>query len=88
MPPVGRREQAMAWPGGAGESAAFVAEHFRFEQFVRDGRAVDRHEGAPRALADKLWIVAGDDFLAGAALARDQHRRIGGGHAIDQRPQV
>ena len=43
---VGRAEQSVARPGGAGESAALVAEHFRLQQFVRNRRAVDRHEGA------------------------------------------
>ena len=61
---------------GAGERAALVAEQLRFEQLIGQRRAVDgdeRARAAPRRVVDE----AGDDFLAGAGLAGQQHRGLG-----------
>ena len=44
VPQVGLLEAADPARVGAGESAAFVAEQFAFQQRFGDGRAVDRHE--------------------------------------------
>ena len=69
---VGVFEQARAGVGGAGEGAAHVAEELAFEQGVDQRRAV-----ADRELlrADRADLVngAGDEFLAGAGGADDQH---------------
>ena len=56
----------------AGESAAFVAKQFRFQKAGRNGSAIDFDESA---LAARAQIVngAGDEFLAGAGFAEDQH---------------
>ncbi len=58
-----------------------MAEQFAFQQVLRDGGAVDRDEGAGGALGLGVQ-VAGDDFLAHAALAGDQDRGVGGGHLV------
>ena len=61
---------------GAGEGAFFVAEDFRLEQAVGQGRAVDRLEIFGRA-SRQLVDHARHDFLAGAGRAEDQHRDVG-----------
>ena len=79
---VGGLEQTLAGAVGAGERAALVAEQFAFEQGLGEGGAIDRDErlgGARAAAMDR----AGDQFLAGAGLARDQHRGIGRRDARD-----
>jgi hypothetical protein len=80
---VSRAEEPVARPRRAGEGAALVAEHLGLEQLMRNLRAVDGDESAaapPRQAMNRPR----DDFLAGAALAGDQHRRVACGHAIDQ----
>ena len=70
----------------AGKGAAFVAEQLALDQLARDRRHVDRDKRAVAALA-VIVQRAGDQFLAGAALADDHHRQVGahqpGDHAID-----
>ena len=63
---------------GAGEGAAAVAEQLAFEQVARDGGAV---EGDERFLGAVGEVVdgAGEDFLAGAALAGDEDVDFGPG---------
>src|SRR5262249_57572151 len=57
---------------GAGEGALLVAEELALQQALRDGGAV---EGQERRLGPGAVLVdgAGDQLLAGAALAGDQH---------------
>ena len=59
----------------AGEGAALVAEELALEQVLRNRRRIDRDEslGGARAVAMQR---AGDEFLAGSRLARDEHRRV------------
>ncbi len=71
-------EQAFAVAAGAGEAALAMAEEFAFHQLGRDRAAVDRHERTGSAGA-ALMDEAGDDFLAGAGFAKDEHRRLGAG---------
>src|SRR5262249_60654453 len=61
-----------------------VTEQFALEQRLGHRRAVDRDERAVLALA-LVVDRARDDFLAGTALAGDQHGRIGAADLIDQR---
>ena len=72
----------LADPGGdgPGEGALLVAEELRLEQPLGDRRAVDRQE---RALDPAAVLVdgAGDQFLAGPALAADQD-----GHVLRRDP--
>ena len=66
----------------AGERAAFVAEQFAFQQVFRDGGAIDRDKrgfGARAVLVDG----AGDQFLARAGFAPDEHGDGLGGDAAD-----
>ena len=61
---------------GAAEGALLVAEQLRFEQVLRDRRAVQRNERAARA-ARAAMQVARQHLLAGARFTRDQHRCLG-----------
>ena len=73
----GELETTLSGGDGAGEGAAHVPEQLRFEQVLRDGAAVDDDErplGAVGAHVD----LACDQLLAGAGLAVDQHRHVGG----------
>ncbi len=62
---------------GSGEGASLVAEELALQQAHGNGRAVDLDEGA---LAPRTAIVNGarDQFFAGAGLAFDEHRGVGG----------
>ena len=80
---VGRLEAADLVADGAGERALDVAEQLAFQQSRRQGGAVDLDEGlaGPRAV---LVDGPGQQLLAGAALAADQHGRRAGGHLAHQ----
>ena len=67
---------------GAREGALLVAEQFALQQPRGDGRAVELDEGA---LAARAQVVkrTGDEFLAGAGFATNEHRGIGGGDRLD-----
>src|SRR4029434_2585530 len=60
---------------GAGEGALFVAEQLRFQQGLRECSAIDCYE---RSIPAWRPVVdgAGEQLLAGASLAMDEH---GGG---------
>ena len=59
----------------AGERAALVAEELALDELARDRRAVHLDEG--RALrAARAGGSRGDELLAGAALAGDEHARL------------
>ena len=82
MPPLACSKRPWVRVGGAGEGAALVAEQLAFNQLARDRRHVDRDEraGAPLAVVVQR---AGDQFLAGAGLAVDHHRQVGGAEPRD-----
>jgi hypothetical protein len=63
----------------AGEGAALVTEQLRLDQGFRDGGRVDGHEGLLPA-GPQAVNGTGDQLLARAALARDEHRRVGARH--------
>src|SRR5207302_3529450 len=70
-------KQALFGRDSAGKSALDVAKEGRFQKIGGHGAAVDRHKGtvfARRISVDGL----GDEFLARAAFALDQHRRTAG----------
>ena len=71
MPPSALLELADAPAVGAGEGALLVAEQLALQQRLGDGGAVDRQE---RLVGPAAVLVegAGDQLLAGAALAEDQ----------------
>ena len=79
---VGQLEAALALHRRAGEGAFFVAEEFALEEVFRHGGAVDLDIGL--VLAQAFFVQrAGDDFLARAAFALDQHGGIGRGDLQD-----
>ncbi|MGB8958488.1 MAG: hypothetical protein WCC00_05705 [Candidatus Aminicenantales bacterium] len=72
---------------GPGEGPLLVAEELRFDELLRDGGAVDLDEGlaGPQAVGVDR---PGDELLAGAALAVDEHGGVGRGDLEDLLPQV
>src|SRR5688572_1668638 len=71
-----RQLEAAGFPrDGARERALLVPEQFRFEQRVRNRRAVDRHEGRVGAGTERMQ-AAGKQLLARAALSFQEHRGI------------
>ena len=73
---AGGADQAELIAVGAGEGAAAVAEQLAFEQVAGDGGAVEGDErllGAVRVVVNR----AGENLLAGAALAGDQNVDLG-----------
>ena len=73
--PVGGLEETAVHAGSAGESPFFVAEELALDQFVGQGRTVDRQERTVLAGAEGM-DGPGHQFLASAALAGDQHGRL------------
>ncbi len=67
---------------GAGESAFLMTEKLAFQQRLRNGTTIHRDERliGPRAV---LIDRPGDQFLAGASLAADEHRHGLGSDASD-----
>ena len=63
----------------AGEAALAMAEQLAFDQLFGNRRAVHFDEGLAGARAGGVNRVR-DQFLAGAALAENQHAAVGGGH--------
>src|SRR6185503_818942 len=73
---VGSLQEAWLIPVGPGKGALAVAEHFRLEERLGQGRAVDRYQG-PIGPAAVLVNELGDDLLTGTAFSADEHRGIG-----------
>ena len=69
--------------GRAGERALLVAEQLGLEQVLRDRRAVDRDKRAVGARTERVER-AREQLLAGAALAFEQHRRVGRRRAVQR----
>ena len=84
---VERLEQAFLRAHGARKGALLVTEQLGLEHVLGHGAAIDDGEWlvAPRA---RLVNGAREQFLAGAALARDEHPRIGAGHHVRLRQLV
>src|SRR5581483_12351863 len=76
-------QQAAPKGVGAGERALDVAEQFALEQRVRDRAAVDGDEWTCGSVA-VIVDGPGDEFLAGATLALDQHGRPAPRHLADE----
>ncbi len=80
---VGGLEQARLVAIGAGKGPLPVPEHLALEEGLGQRGGVDRHQlaaGPPAVVVDEL----GDQFLAGAALAADEHRGVGARHLARQ----
>ena len=78
------RELEAADAGGdrAGEGPPLVPEQLALEQPGRNRRTVDLDERPLTALAQIVQRTR-DQFLAGAGLAEDEHRRVGRRHRLD-----
>src|SRR6185503_18378325 len=75
-------EEAFAVLGGTRERAFDGTEQFAFDQFAGQGGAVDLDEGTFVPPAQRMNHV-GDDLLAGAAFAGDEHRDVAWRDAFD-----
>src|SRR5207249_4064933 len=75
-------EAAVARGRGTGECALLVAKQLGLEDRLGDRGAVDRDERALRARAVVVHR-AGEELLAGAALAEQQHGRLGRRRLLD-----
>ena len=76
MPPSASSKRPFLRRLRAGERAFFVAEELRFDQVLRQRRAAHLDERllrARRVVVDRV----GDQLLAGAGLAAQQHGRVG-----------
>ena len=83
MPPSAASKQPELARVGAGERALLVAEQLALEQRLGERRAVDATNGrraAPAGAVDRL----GDDLLADAGLAEDEHRDRMVGDLVDE----
>ena len=81
MPPSAARTTPSVSAHGAGERPADVPEELALEQGLADAGAVDGDERAlpaPGAVVD----AAGEQFLAGAAFAFQQHDAVVGGDGV------
>ena len=76
---VGGLEAAGAVGHGAGERAADVPEQFALQQVFGQGAAVDADERAAASRAEPVNGL-GDQFLARARLAQQQHGGVRAGH--------
>ena len=83
---VGALEASAATLVCASEGAALVSEELGFEHGLGERRAVEPHEGL-LATAGVVVNRGGDELLAGAALALDQHGRAAVGHLTDHLEQ-
>ena len=72
-------------PGGAGarKGATLMAKQLGLKQVLGQAGAIHRHQGALGARTS-LVHCTGNQFLAGARLAQQQHRGHGGRHARHQ----
>ena len=71
----------------AGEGAALVAEQLAIEQVAGHGGAVERDEPR-RAALRALMHGAGEQLLAGAGLAGDEHGDVAGRHSPRHAHQI
>ena len=81
-PAVRAFEEAAVQAIGAGEAALLVAEQLALDQRLRDRAAVHGHERRRLAPAELVQGL-GDELLARAALALDQHARVRRCDALD-----
>src|SRR5262249_9694530 len=73
-------------PKRSREAAFDVAKQLRFEQRLGETGTIDGNERPLAARPLKVYL-AGDELFPRAALARDQHLRVGPRHARDLVPQ-
>jgi hypothetical protein len=81
-PAVGPLEPAAFARGRAGEGPLLVTEELAVDERVRNGSAIDLDE---RAVAPRRELMdgVGQNLLAHAGFAQEQHRRLQGRHLAD-----
>ena len=79
---LGQLESALTLDVRARVGALLVTEQLGLEQRLGDGATVDGYEGARLSRAVRMDGL-GEEFLTGAALTLDEHRRIRLRHARD-----
>ena len=84
---MGDLEQALPAFHGRGESASFVAEQFVGQERVKRASAVEHDERRVGAGALPMDL-AGDQLLAHAALALDEHGAVGLRGELDERADL
>ena len=82
VPAFGELEAPLFAGMGAGKCALFVAEQLGFDQALGQRGATDFDERLVRAQRVVVNRV-GDELLAGARLAANEHGRVGPGHLCD-----
>ena len=82
MPPSATSNLPRRSATAPGEGAAHVAEQLAFDQLFGNRGAVDLHEGARPAAAQRV-DRARDHLLAGPVLAVDQHAAVGRRRHVD-----
>src|SRR5207247_10702897 len=85
-PAIRARQQAAPRRRGTSECTTLVPEHFRFQQLVRDGRAIHRDERLIASLRERM-DRARNDFFAGATFAGDQDACLARSNPFDQLAQ-
>ena len=86
MPPLASSKRPGPGLGGAGECAGLVAEQFRLDQGLGQSGAI-HDDQRPVPARGQMMQAFGDQLLAGAALADDEHRpveRRGAAGALDR----
>ena len=84
---AGAADEAGVVAVGAGERAAAVAEELAFEQVAGHGGAIEGDEGLPGAIGEVV-DGAGENLLAGAAVAGDEDIDVGGSDAAGEGHQL
>jgi hypothetical protein len=84
---LGALHQSLLVGHGAGEAAALVTEQLAFHELGGDRAAVDGHERRLRA-GPAFMNHARNQFLAGAGLTADVHRRLTARDATDHLAQL
>ena len=82
MPPSASSNRPGLRAVRAGERAALVTEQLALEQLARQRRAVDLDEGRPSPRGVSV-DRPGDELLADAGLAADEHGDVGPGRLLD-----
>ena len=83
-PAVGQLESALALRHGPGECAALVTEQLALDQRRRECGTVDRHQSEVPSSAARVQLP-GEQLLAGAGLAEQQHRAVARGDLVEPR---
>src|SRR5262249_2549984 len=84
--PLGHFEPATAPGRRPGERALLVPEELRKEKRLDERRTIDADEGPRRAVASVVEGL-GDELLARAALATDEHRAVRPRDLPDREPE-